>query len=283
MDFGSGFPRRDATDLNFYAADHQTQDRLLAVTGMASITLSNVSVSFPVFSSQSRGLINTLLGYSRRPRGRIALTSKRPLRIEALRNVSLDLQPGDRVGLVGRNGAGKTTLLRVLSGAYEPTEGALQVDGRTSALTDLMLGMDPEANGYDFIRARGIMLGLSVSARKSIIPDIEEFTGLGDYLHLPVRTYSSGMLLRLAFAVATAVRPDVLLMDEMIGVGDTKFLEKANRRLKELMQSVEILVLASHDENILRSFCNKAVLLDNGQIIASGVVDDIFERYENTI
>lgn len=248
---------------------------------MAFLKLNHVAVDFPVFSSQSRGLINTLVRYSRTNNVRIARSGLGAVQVHALRDINLDIRCGDRVGLVGRNGAGKTTLLRVLSGVYEPTAGSIEIKGQVSALTDLMLGMDPEASGYDFINTRGVFLGLNRQQRASLVPDIEVFTELGDYLHLPVRTYSSGMLLRLAFAVSTAITPNILLMDEMIGVGDASFLAKANLRLQRMMEQVQILVLASHNDHILRQFCNKAILLSEGRVILQGSVDEVLLKHHH--
>ena len=242
---------------------------------MVHVQLNNVCVDFPIFSSQSRGLINTVLRYSRTHQRRIEASGLGAVQVHALRNISLGLKSGDRVGLVGRNGAGKTTLLRVLSGVYEPSQGFIDATGRISALTDLMLGMDPESSGYDFIVTRGIVMGLSRFEAKCLIPGIEQFTELGDYLHLPVRAYSSGMLLRLAFAVATSISPDILLMDEMIGVGDAQFIESARIRLEKMMSQVQILVLASHNEQIIRNFCNRAILLSEGSIVLEGPVNDV--------
>lgn len=243
------------------------------------ITLSGVCVDFPVFSSQSRGLINTMLRYGRRNQGRIDASGLGGLQVHALRDIDLRLSAGDRLGLIGRNGAGKTTLLRVLAGVYEPTAGVCHCVGRVSALTDLMLGMDPEADGYDFIVTRGIVMGLTRAKAQQMIPFVEAFTDLGEYLHLPVRAYSSGMLLRLAFAVATAITPDILLMDEMIGVGDAQFVDKARARLQQMMSDVQILVLASHNEHILRSFCNRGALLHEGRIVHIGSVQECLERH----
>lgn len=242
---------------------------------MAHLSLHQVSVDFPVYTSQSKGLINTLLGFKGASQGRIDSTDGgRHFSVHALRDISLSLSKGDRIGLIGRNGAGKSTLLRVLSGVYEPTVGQIASSGRISALTDLMLGMDPEASGYEFIVTRGVVMGLTSTQAKALTPDVEAFTELGDYLHLPVRTYSSGMLLRLAFAVATAIRTDILLMDEMIGVGDSAFLAKAGQRLQTLMNSVDILVLASHNEDILRQFCHQGVLLSEGRVAMMGPLED---------
>jgi ABC-type polysaccharide/polyol phosphate transport system ATPase subunit len=247
---------------------------------MAHICLSGVSVDFPVFTAQSKGLINTLLGFSGHSRGRIDTVGLgRRVRVHALRDINLALTEGDRIGLIGQNGAGKSTLLRVLSGVYEPTAGSVISKGRVSALTDLMLGMDPEADGYEFILTRGIVMGLTKLQARQLTPNIEAFTDLGDYLHLPVRTYSSGMLLRLAFAVSTAITPDILLMDEMIGVGDAQFITKATARLERVMKEVKILVLASHNEDILREFCTTGVLLSEGRVVRIGPLEECLEEH----
>jgi ABC-type polysaccharide/polyol phosphate transport system ATPase subunit len=248
---------------------------------MASLRLRAVGVDFPVYSPRSRGVLNTLLRRSGET-GRIEHGSGRKLQIHALRDIDLELNDGDRVGLIGGNGAGKSTLLRVLSGVYEPTAGAIWAEGRISSLTDLTLGLDPDASGYDFITMRGIVLGLSKRQIRALVPDIESFTELAEYLHLPVRTYSSGMLLRLAFAVATASAPDILLMDEMIGVGDAHFLERARVRLEAMMQQVKVLVLASHTDTILRTFCNKGLVLTEGRIVYRGSIDDCLDHYHDT-
>jgi len=245
---------------------------------MAFLQLVDVGVDFPVFSARSRGVLNTLLGRSGSSR-RMENDAGGHLQVHALRHVDLHLRDGDRVGLIGANGAGKSTLLKVLSGVYEPTSGFIQSSGSISSLTDLMLGMDPEANGYDFIVTRGIVMGKTRRQAREMIPDVEDFTELDEYLHLPVRTYSSGMLLRLAFAVATATVPDILLMDEMIGVGDAQFLEKARQRLERMMQQVKVLVLASHNDQILLEFCNKGVLLTEGRIRTQGDIRSCLAAY----
>lgn len=246
---------------------------------MASIELDRVSVDFPLFSSRSRGLLNTLLGKAQGHRGRIEDIGGGTLAVRALRDVTLSLKDGDRVGLIGRNGAGKSTMLRVLSSVYEPTSGVMRSSGHISSLIDLMLGMDPEASGYEFIATRCVVMGIRAREAKALIPDIEDFTELGDYLYLPVRTYSSGMMLRLAFAISTAVTPDILLMDEMIGVGDAQFIDKARLRLEKMMSRVKILVLASHSDPILKTFCNQGIWLNEGQIRMRGSIDDCLAAY----
>lgn len=246
---------------------------------MASISLQYVSVDFPVYTSRSRGLLNTLFRYAKREKSRIEASGLSTFHVHALRNLTLTLKDGDRVGLIGRNGAGKTTLLRVLSGVYEPTFGGIQIGGRVSSLTDIMLGMDMDASGYDNIILRGIVMGLKRKQAIELIPEIEEFTELGEYLHLPVRTYSQGMLLRLAFAVSTAVTPDILLMDEMIGAGDAHFVKKTHTRINNLIGGVSILVLASHNDSILQEFCTTGILLHEGNLMYHGTLDECLERH----
>lgn len=245
---------------------------------MAHLELTDVGVDFPIFSSRSRGVLNTLLGKAGGHQ-RVDNDADGRLRVHALRDINLRLQNGDRVGLIGGNGAGKSTLLKVLSGVYEPTAGFIHCEGSVSSLIDLMLGMDPDANGYDFIITRGIVMGRTKREARQMIPDVEDFTELNEYLHLPVRTYSSGMLLRLAFAVATSTVPDILLMDEMIGVGDARFMEKAKMRLERMMRQVKVLVLASHSDSILKSFCNKGLVMADGRIQYEGDIASCLAHY----
>jgi ABC-2 type transport system ATP-binding protein/lipopolysaccharide transport system ATP-binding protein len=249
---------------------------------MSHITLRDVHVDFPVFSSRSRGLINTLFGYARADNKQIEASGLYSVNVHALRGVNLEFNKGDRVGLIGRNGAGKTTLLRVLSGAYEPSRGEIDRVGAVSSLTDITLGMDMEADGYENIILRSIVMGRTRQEAKERVKEIEEFTGLGEYLRLPVRIYSSGMLLRLAFAVSTAIEPEILLMDEMIGAGDQHFIEKAQTRIRNLMSDASILVLASHSGDILRQFCNKGVVMEQGQVVFSGALEDCLAHYSST-
>jgi ABC-2 type transport system ATP-binding protein/lipopolysaccharide transport system ATP-binding protein len=249
---------------------------------MAHIRLTDVCVDFPVFTSRSRGLVNTLFLYARQEQKRVETAGMFGYQVHALRGIDLDLGPGDRIGLIGGNGAGKTTLLRVLSGVYEPTHGSVELQGRVSSLTDIMQGMDMDASGFDNIVMRGIVLGLSRREAMDLIPEIEAFSELGEYLHLPVGTYSTGMMLRLAFAVSTAVTPDILLMDEMIGTGDTHFLKKARARLEALISRVAILVIASHNEVILKNFCKTALLLKEGRIVHYGSVQECLALHNGT-
>jgi ABC-2 type transport system ATP-binding protein/lipopolysaccharide transport system ATP-binding protein len=244
---------------------------------MAEITLENVTVDFPIYNARKRSLKSEI--FQRTIGGHIASPDDRPVSVIALRDINLRLRDGDRLGLVGGNGAGKTTLLRVLSGVYEPPAGRVTIDGGVSSLTDIMMGMDPEATGYENIMLRSIFLGISVRQARANIADIEAFSGLGNFLTLPLRTYSSGMMLRLAFAVSTAVTPDILIMDELIGAGDSSFLEHAQIRLNRMIERTRILIIASHSDEIVRRFCTKAALLQDGLLRSIGPVDEVLAAY----
>lgn len=244
---------------------------------MASIILKDVSVEFPVYNARARSIKTAL--FNRAVGGIVRGTNAGPVTISALRGISLHLKDGDRFALVGRNGAGKSTLLRVMSGVYEPGQGVAEVRGSVSCLTDIMMGMDLESTGYENIVLRGVFLGLSPNQARRLVPDIEQFTELGEFLQLPMRTYSSGMMLRLAFAITTAVSPDILIMDEMIGAGDASFIQKAKERVDGMIDNASILVLASHDASILQRFCNRAALMQEGQILGLGSVEEILQQY----
>lgn len=231
---------------------------------MVFITLSNCSLHLPVYGAGNRSLKQMVL--SAATGGKIAASSRHITVVEALRNISLDVRPGDRVGLVGHNGAGKTSLLRMLAGIYEPTSGTLQSSGRITSLLDVTLGMDYEATGYENIMIRGLIMGASKQQMRELTDSISEFSGLGDYLTMPVRTYSSGMVLRLAFAIVTSVEADVLLMDEWLSVGDADFVLKAEERMKAFVGKASILVLASHNPSIIDDLCNIRLTLEHGQI-----------------
>jgi ABC-type polysaccharide/polyol phosphate transport system ATPase subunit len=244
---------------------------------VAAIRLDNVSVIFPVYDASSRSLKKTLLPAG--TGGRIGAKRGQPSLVHALDRVTLCFEHGDRVGLVGHNGAGKTTLLRVLAGIYEPGAGSAQVEGHVAPLFDIALGMDPEATGYENVFLRGLFLGMTRKEVRVRLTEIAEFTELGDFLNLPIRTYSDGMRMRLAFAVSTSINPDILLLDEGIGAGDAAFLEKANRRLQEFTRKAGIIVLASHSESLIRQMCDKAVLLERGRVVLFGPTKQVLDCY----
>ncbi len=244
---------------------------------MASIIVENVSVDFPLYGGGSRSLKKTLMRMG--SGGRIAHDAGDRICVQALKDISFHIDHGDRVGIIGPNGAGKTTLLRVLAGIYEPTRGAVHCTGHISPLFNTTLGMDMEATGYENIVLRGLFLGLSPGEVRGRTDEIAAFTELGDHLAMPVRTYSSGMRLRLAFAVTTCINPEILLMDEWIGMGDPHFLKKAKKRMESFVDRSRILVIASHSDGLIRRTCTKAVLLDQGRIKSAGSVDQVLGQY----
>jgi ABC-2 type transport system ATP-binding protein/lipopolysaccharide transport system ATP-binding protein len=246
---------------------------------MASIDLENVVVSFPVYDQGARSLKKRIISATTGGRIESDADSGKISVVQALDGVTLSLRHGDRVGLVGHNGAGKTTLLRVLAGIYEPTMGTAKITGHAAPLFDVALGMDPESTGYENIVLRGLFLGLSHNEINARVDEIAEFTELGSFLELPIRTYSAGMRMRLAFAVSTSIEPDILLLDEGIGAGDAAFLEKASRRLKEFTEKAAIIVLASHSEGLIRQMCDKAVLMEHGKVLLVGDTNDVLEHY----
>lgn len=243
----------------------------------ASIHLRQVSLDLPIFDVSAQSLKKRVMRLGRR--NRIAEDSTGVVVVRSLHGIDLDLQPGDRLGLIGHNGAGKSTLLRVLAGIYPPTSGVVEVRGRTVPLLDISLGMDDQSTGRQNIRLRGLLLGMSDAEIRAKTEEIAAFTELGDYLDLPLRTYSSGMRLRLAFSIATAVDADILLLDEVIGVGDAGFQEKAAKRLEQLHARAEIVVLAIHDPKVIRKTCNKALWLERGGIRRMGDVEEVLADY----
>jgi lipopolysaccharide transport system ATP-binding protein len=235
---------------------------------MAQLTLDNVSIDFPIFGAHAVSLKQTLA--SAATGGRIGRETGVAV-IEALRDISLDLKEGDRLGVIGHNGAGKSTLLRTLAGVYPPTRGRYARTGTISSLIDPMLGIEMDATGYENITIRGLILGISHREMATLIPEIAEFSGLGDYLEMPVRTYSTGMLMRLGFSIATSIRADILLMDEWMSVGDKEFRQKAEERLREIVSDTGILVLASHSRELIERECNRVVELSHGVMRPAGV------------
>jgi|SRR4051794_12421201 ABC-type polysaccharide/polyol phosphate transport system ATPase subunit len=244
---------------------------------MSVITLQNVSVDLPVFEIGGRSLKKKIAGLARS--NQIAKDNDGIIMVRALDNLNLSLQEGDRVGLIGHNGAGKSTLLRVLAGIYVPTSGEIYSRGRVVPLIDISVGMDELSTGRQNVRLRGLLLGMSNVEIQRKMEDIAAFTELGDHLDLPLRTYSSGMRLRLAFAVSTAVDADILLLDEVIGVGDASFIKKAEERMLNLQNRAKIVVLASHNEDVIRQMCNKVLWMDHGHARAFGPVDLITAQY----
>jgi ABC-type polysaccharide/polyol phosphate transport system ATPase subunit len=245
---------------------------------MALIHLHNVAVSFPLYDVSTRSLKNSLMRVA--TGGKISSSSAKVVTVDSLRNVSFRLEHGDRLGLIGHNGAGKSTLLRVLAGIYQPMQGVIKVEGSVVPLFEMSLGMDLDATGYDNIKIRAALLGIKPKELELLLDDIVAFTDLGNYLHMPLRAYSQGMMMRLAFAVSTAISPEILLLDEWIGVGDAHFIKKAEDRMNAMVAKTGILVLASHNNPLLREVCNKGLVMEHGEILFEGEINAALDFYE---
>lgn len=225
---------------------------------MIRCELKNVTVEFPIHTVTSRSIKNTFI--STISNGKLTNDQKFPV-VKGIKNISLNLKPGDRLGVTGPNGSGKTTLLRTIAGIYAPTHGVMNIKGRISSLLDVSFGLDMEATGLENIRMRGVLMGLSLNQIKSLEDEIADFTELGKFINLPVRSYSSGMNMRLGFAVSTAIPSDILLLDEWLSVGDADFSKKAEKRLNEMMKKSEIVIMASHDHQLIKKTCNQFLKL----------------------
>jgi lipopolysaccharide transport system ATP-binding protein len=240
------------------------------------IRVENVSVSFPLYHTSARSLKKTMIAAAA---GRLGHDQQRRVVVQALRDLSFSLRGGGRLGLIGPNGAGKTTLLRTLAGIYEPVMGRVTVQGSVGALLDISLGMNVELTGRENILLRGLYNGYSRAAIARLEQDVAEFADLGDFLDLPVRIYSSGMMIRLGFGLATAIRPEILIMDEWILAGDAAFQERARDRLEAMVRSADILVLSSHDLQAMRKWCSRTLWLDQGRLRMDGPPDEVVDAY----
>lgn len=245
---------------------------------LAFIELNNVSLDIPIFDvnrSFRKKMLQICTG------GKIIQDNNKTnnVSVRALEDISLHFKKGDRIGLVGHNGAGKSTLLRVLAGIYKPTSGNIRKEGKITSLFNIAVGLDAEDSGIENIKKMGAYLGMSPKEINAKREDIIEFSGLGDFIYLPVRTYSVGMQFRLSFSLVTALEPQILLLDEGLGVADAEFTKSANSRLEAFYNRLEVLVLASHSDDLIKQLCNKAVLLEQGSIKAVGAVDYIFDVY----
>jgi lipopolysaccharide transport system ATP-binding protein len=231
---------------------------------MSKLVGKNITVDFPIYSGGSRSLKKTIVNAA--SGGFFAQDASKHLVVRALDDVSFNVLPGDRIGLYGHNGAGKSTLLRVMAGIYEPTSGNIVSQGKIASMLSITLGIDPEATGLDNIFTRGYLMGIKPKVMKTLVDEIADFSGLGDYLFLPYRTYSSGMAMRLAFSIATCVNADIILMDEWLSVGDAEFVDKAKVKLSEMINQANIVVLASHNIDLIKSHCNKIYQINHGKM-----------------
>ncbi|MCP2669700.1 ABC transporter ATP-binding protein [Maricaulaceae bacterium EIL42A08] len=252
---------------------------------MPLIQAKNVSLSYPILGigpvlSKAEGTASSDNPPSASTGALLSNAGTRVKTIDALRDISFELKPGDRLGLLGRNGSGKSTLLRVLAGVYPPTKGEFTTQGRLAPIFNVGLGVRPEATGRRNIILRGLLNGLSTAESKSKVDEIVEFSELGPYIDMPVRTYSSGMAMRLAFATATAFSPEILLLDEWIGAGDEDFQKKAAARMSTLVTKAGITVIASHKRNLIKQVCTLGLWLDGGEMRAFGPIDDVYEQWD---
>jgi lipopolysaccharide transport system ATP-binding protein len=239
---------------------------------MASIKLESVCVNFPIYNASSRSLTNSLVSVA--TGGRVTADKSGQVSIQALTDINLELESGDRLGIVGHNGSGKSTLLRVLAGIYEPTSGSVKRQGSIASLIDIGLGISPEGTGKENIFLRGQLMGLKKNEIEKKIDEIIEFAELGDFINLPVRTYSSGMLLRLAFTLSTSISADILIMDEWLSVGDEDFKDRAEERLSKMVDRAEILIIASHSQSLIEKTSEKVLWLEKGR---AKMLDDVMK------
>ena len=229
---------------------------------MAAIELDNVSLAFPIFTARSTSLRHKLISLG--TGGLIGADAGGHRVVTALSNISLKLSDGARVGLIGRNGAGKSTLMRLVAGIYHPTSGTARIRGRVSTIFELGVGADPDLPGLENILRIGVMMGLSHAKARALVPQVAEFTELGDFLDLPVRTYSAGMAMRLYFAMALFSDPEILLIDEVFGAGDAAFQARAQERLEQQIFDAHIFMFASHSPDLIRRFCSHCIVMSHG-------------------
>lgn len=203
--------------------------------------------------------------------------------VHAIKNMNLEIGNKERVAIIGHNGAGKSTFLKMISDIYPPTSGKMTVEGRISSLFEFATGFETEQTGWDNIYLRGLMLGETPDSIKKKMKAIGEFSELGDFLNMPVKYYSSGMFIRLAFSVSTSINPDILLLDEALAAGDAAFIDKANKRMQEMMQDANIMVLVTHSMETARQLCNRCLWFERGEIMMDGDPETVTEAYIRSI
>ncbi|GAB6855346.1 ABC transporter ATP-binding protein [Asaia astilbis] len=251
---------------------------------MTRVSVDRLCLQFPVYHAENRTLKRSMAhAVASRTGQRVGSVlvedARQRVTVDVLKEISFSLRSGERLGLVGGNGAGKTTLLRALAGIYEPVSGRVCVRGEIGTLLDTQLGMNMELTGAENVRLRCLFHGVGQAETRAILQNVSDFAELGDFLALPVKTYSSGMLVRLAFGLATAITPDVLFMDEWILAGDITFLAKARKRIEALVQKSDVLVMSSHQPEIIRQWCTRLIWLDKGQIRMDGPTDVVLDAY----
>jgi ABC-type polysaccharide/polyol phosphate transport system ATPase subunit len=248
---------------------------------MVYLRLRDVSLEYPIYHNNSRSLKKALVATS--THGNLARDALDRVNVLALTDITLDLRNGDRLALIGPNGAGKTTLLKILAGIYKPTRGRIARLGQISALLDPSVGLNSDATGRENIILRGMYMDIHPREMIKHAAEVGEFTELGHYLEMPVRTYSAGMMIRLAFAISTCIPPEILLMDEWLTAGDAHFLAKAHRRMETFVRASNIMVLGSHSMPLVREWCNRGIFLEQGKIKASGDINEVVDAYQKSV
>jgi len=233
------------------------------------ISVEGVNLSFPLERSVTRGVLDLLKGGD-------GSTKKR---FKALKDVDLDVNQGEVLGVIGRNGSGKSTLLRVMGGIYRPDSGSVKARGRTQLLAGVSVGLNPNLTGRENVHLYGSILGHDRSTMDKMMDDILEFSEIGDFIEQPLRTYSSGMKARLGLSIASSVEPDILLIDEVLGVGDPQFREKSKKRILEMVKSSGTVVLVSHSFALMSEICDRLILMHDSRIAATGEAKDVIARY----
>jgi len=247
---------------------------------MAHIQLNNISLEFPIYGAGKRVLKKELVRIA--TGGILKNDDHRIITVKALHHLSLNIPNGMRLGLIGHNGAGKSTLLRVISGIYKPTGGTLAVEGHVTPLLNMMIGFDESSTGYEVIHIRGLLQGLSRKEIEQRMEEIAHFSELGGYLEMPIRTYSDGMRMRLAFGILACCTPEILILDEIFGAGDANFLAKAKKRMEEMIHSSSIVVFTSHNMDLIRTICTHVLWLEAGSVLYFGEAQEGIERYEKS-
>lgn len=244
------------------------------------LTLENVSLIFRIYGIGGRSLKKKIISFG--TGGRLARDASNHFIVHALNNLSLDLNEGDRLGIVGANGSGKSTLLRTMAGIYQPHTGRVAANGRVAAIIDSGIGLEPHATGYENIRSRAVLMGVLRRRWAEFTERVAELSELGDYLAMPVHTYSSGMLMRLNFSLSVSIDPDILILDEWLSVADQSFRDKAEQHMKHLVDKSRILVLASHNLDLLGRLCNRGLFLKGGSPMFSGPISDTLAAYRDS-
>ena len=244
------------------------------------IKMKSASLDFPIYEGLDLSFRNKLTKFGKLGTTKIRNSIERKI-VRGLDNIDLDIKKGDKVAIIGPNGSGKTTLLKLLAGIYTPTSGEIQIHGKISSMIDLGFGFVDDATGYENIILSRVISGETIKDKNRIMKEAHEFTGLDEYLNLPMRTYSSGMKSRLALSTALFSIPDILLIDEFFSTGDLEFSKKSRGKIKEIMDNSSIMLFASHDLDLIKKLCTKAIYMKNGKINYYGSIEEAKKKYEN--